>query len=98
MAEIELTTGGKWLLFLAGIAAILAALGRLVVQPLFAAWVFFTLRTEQAKMRALVDEAIDRSLDEIRTGIREIRKCQEEHGQELADVAGYVRRMGEEGR
>lgn len=96
--QIEVAPAGKWLLFLAGIAVVLGAVGRFVVQPVFSAWVFFTIRHEKAQMRAIVEEVLASPLLEIKQGLREIRECQEEQGKELSDVAGYVRRMGEEGR
>lgn len=96
MSQIEVTSGGKWLLFLAGIAAVLAAIGRMVIQPLFAAWVFFTLRHGKSEMRAIVEQALESPLDEIRESLRGIRECQETQGRELSDVVGYVRRLGEE--
>jgi hypothetical protein len=77
---------------------ILAALGRLVVQPLFAAWVFFTIRHERARMREIVEEVLESPLHTIEQGIRELRECQDTQARDIADVVGYVRRMGEEGR
>jgi hypothetical protein len=96
--QIEMTPAGKGILFLAGIAAVLGVIGRFVIQPVFSAWVFFTIRHEKARMREIVEEVLQSPLLKIELGIREIRECQDAQGKELADVAGYVRRMGEEGR
>lgn len=96
--QIEVSAGGRWLLFLAGIGVVLAAAGRLLIQPLFAAWVFFTIRHERARMREVVEEVLESPLRQIEQGIRELRECQDTQAKDIADVVGYVRRMGEEGR
>jgi hypothetical protein len=88
MSQVEVTGSGKWLLFLAGISAVLAAVGRFLIQPVFSSWVFFTLKREPAKMA----ELLSGPLDEIAVSLREIRKCQGEQGEQIARVEGYLSR------
>lgn len=90
MAQIEISSGGRWLLFLAGIAAVLTAAGRLVIQPLFAAWLFFTLKHEPEKVRGLICSVFEDDMAELTRSAREIRECQAEQGQQLARVEGYL--------
>ncbi|MDP9202355.1 MAG: hypothetical protein M3P26_10560 [Gemmatimonadota bacterium] len=91
--QIEFT-GSKWLLFLAAVAVLLAAIGRLVVQPLFSAWIFLTIEKEPAKMRGLVEQAFQPQIDELVKSAREIRECQAEQGEQIAYIAGQLRGIG----
>jgi hypothetical protein len=49
-------------------------------------------------MREIVEEVLESPLHTIEQGIRELRECQDTQARDIADVVGYVRRMGEEGR
>jgi len=81
----------KWLLFMGAIAAGLALLGRLVIQPLFAAWIFFTIEKDRSKLRGIVRDAFADDIAELTRSAKEIRECQTEQGEQLAYIAGQLR-------
>jgi hypothetical protein len=95
MSQVEVSSGGKFLLFLAGIGVVLTAIGRYLVQPVFSSWVFFTLEKEPAKVRALIVTVFDDEIKELARSAKEIRECQAEQGTQLADIAGYLRGKAE---
>ena len=87
--DIDPSTAGKSVVWIVAAGAALWGLAKIILQPLAAAWLFFTLFHERARVRELIAIAFEAEIAEGTKALREVRD-------ELSRLSGYVERMAEE--